>query len=446
MAENRSFHLNDKKYVKGSVVYWMQRDQRVNDNYALIHAFDLAENHNTFVSVVFNLCSGFTNAADAHYRFMLSGLEQLRAEFERLNIPFFLLYGNPADEIPAYVAASGAGCVVTDFMPLKIVNGWKSDVAARLNVPLVEVDAHNIVPCRIASPKKEYAAATFRPKIKRLLPEYLIDFPEIKPQTAVPSVIAHGISFGDALVKYPSDVRLPFVSGEKCARAALESFIKERLTGYASKRNNPNNDAQSGLSPYFHFGQLSPQRAALSAMASDAPQEDKDAFLEELIVRRELADNYCFYNSDYDCVSGADNWALKTIDEHRRDVRQYIYDYETFCRAETHDDLWNAAQTEMMTTGKMHGYMRMYWAKKILEWTPDAETAFSWALLLNDTYSMDGRDPNGYVGVAWSIAGVHDRAWAERPVFGKIRYMNYNGCRSKFDVKAYIDKIKKPIL
>lgn len=197
----------------------------------------------------------------------------------------------------------------------------------------------------------------------------------------------------------------------------------------------------SNLSSYLHFGQISAQRVALEVQPFIEYAESQKSFLEELIVRRELSDNFCFYNKYYDSFEGFPNWAKKTLNEHRNDKREFIYSLQQFEDAKTHDDLWNAAQIEMTTTGKMHGFMRMYWAKKILEWSASPEDALETAIYLNDKYELDGRDPNGYVGCAWSIGGVHDRAWAERPVFGKIRFMNYNGCKRKFDINSYIKKI-----
>jgi len=221
----------------------------------------------------------------------------------------------------------------------------------------------------------------------------------------------------------------------------LKRFIARKLSRYPDERNDPNKDAVSDLSPYLHFGQIAAQRVALEVRKTG--MKARDDFLEELIIRRELADNYCFYNQNYDSFQGFPEWAQKTLDEHRQDQREYLYALKRFESAQTHDDLWNAAQLEMVKRGKMHGYLRMYWAKKILEWTRSPEEAQKIALYLNDKYELDGRDPNGYVGVAWSIGGVHDRAWPSRPVFGKIRYMSYNGCRSKFNVPAYIDKIRR---
>ena len=164
--------------------------------------------------------------------------------------------------------------------------------------------------------------------------------------------------------------------------------------------------------------------------------------LEELVVRRELSDNFCYYNDRYDSVEGFPDCAIQTLRNHREDRRPYAYSLSQLEGAGTHDELWNAAQMEMVKKGKMHGYMRMYWAKKILEWTGSPEEAFEIALYLNNRYELDGRDPNGYAGCAWSIGGVHDRAWFERPLFGKIRYMSYNGCKSKFNVNDYIRQIK----
>ncbi len=195
------------------------------------------------------------------------------------------------------------------------------------------------------------------------------------------------------------------------------------------------------MSPYLHFGQIAAQRVALEVMKADAPQIEKDALLEELIVRKELSDNFCYYNKNYDSVEGFPAWSRKTLDEHRGDKREYLYSLKDFESGNTHDELWNASQIQMVNSGKMHGYMRMYWAKKILEWSESPESAMKTAIYLNDRYELDGRDPNGYAGIAWSIGGVHDRAWGARPVFGKVRFMSYNGCKSKFDIKKFIESI-----
>jgi deoxyribodipyrimidine photo-lyase len=224
----------------------------------------------------------------------------------------------------------------------------------------------------------------------------------------------------------------------------MREAVEQRLVRYSEDRNNPCLPGQSNLSPYLHCGQVSAQRLAWNVLHSDLPEAAKEDFLEELIVRRELADNYCFYEPDYDRFSGFPAWARKSLDEHRTDQRHYSYTLEELEQAKTHERLWNACQHDLVLNGKLHGYLRMYWAKKILEWTAEPEMALASAIILNDRYSLDGNDPNGYTGIAWSVGGIHDRAWPERAVFGKVRYMNENGCRRKFDVEGYIKSITVP--
>jgi deoxyribodipyrimidine photo-lyase len=229
------------------------------------------------------------------------------------------------------------------------------------------------------------------------------------------------------------------VSGSKAGLQRLSEFLDKTLAHYENTRNDPNAKGLSHLSPYLHFGQIAPQRVALETMqVTEEIGEQKRAFLEELVVRRELADNFCFYNALYDSFEGLPRWAKESLDKHKKVPRDPLYSYEDFEFSRTHDPLWNAAQTQMRHSGKMHGYLRMYWAKKVLEWTVSPEEAIAWAIQLNDTYELDGRDPNGYTGVLWSIGGLHDRPFKERPIFGKVRYMSYKGCQRKFDVNLFI--------
>jgi len=427
---------------QGPVVYWMSRDQRAEDNWALLSAQELAVENKKPVVVVFCLVPEFLGAAIRHYRFMIEGLKDVEQELLKKNIPFCLLQGQPGEEVSNFVENHEVSLLVTDFDPLRIKKKWKKEVKNKIRVPFFEVDAHNIVPCWAASPKQEFAAYTIRNKIKSLLPEFLIDFPRLKKQNEAVKIPDNDWEKTGHNLKVDFSVpELKWIKpGEKEARNALKRFIGQKLSRYPEERNDPNEDAVSDLSPYIHFGQIAAQRIALEVRKTGI--KARDDFLEELIIRRELAENYCFYNENYDSFQGFPDWAQKTLDEHRPDQREYLYSLKQFESARTHDDLWNAAQLEMVKRGKMHGYMRMYWAKKILEWTRSPDEAQKIALYLNDKYELDGRDPNGYVGVAWSIGGVHDRAWPSRPVFGKIRYMSYNGCRSKFDVPAYIDKVR----
>ena len=432
----------DKK--GGPVVYWMSRDQRVRDNWALLFAQELALQEKVPLSVVFCLAPTFLDATMRQYGFMLKGLREVEKNLAEKNIPFFLLTGSPNAAIPTFVKKQGVGALVADFDPLRLKREWIEAVTERIEIPLYQVDARNIVSCWMASPKQEYGAYTLRPKIKRALPEFLEDFPTLRKHPVSWKEKAGKIDWGEVEKTLHVDRTVSEVDGiepgEKAAHRILREFLGEKLSSYHEGRNNPTLDAQSNLSPYLHFGHISAQRVALEVAKNDVDKESQEAFLEELIVRRELSDNFCFYNAHYDSFEGFPDWAKKTLNDHRKGPREHIYSLEDLERASTHDQLWNAAQREMARRGRMHGYMRMYWGKKILEWTQFPEEALRIAIYLNDRYELDGRDPNGYAGIAWCIGGVHDRAWPERPIFGKIRYMSYGGCKSKFDVTAYIKR------
>ena len=438
--------LKAGKETKGPVVYWMSRDQRVQDNWALIFAGQAARERKAQLLVVFCLVPQFLTAGRQQYKFMLRGLEELAGRCAEIGIPFHLLAGDPAEKIPEFIGACRAGLLVTDFDPLKIKRQWKDAVSQRIAIPFYEVDAHNIVPCWLASPKQEFSARTLRVKYGRILDDFLDEFPKTGRFYNIPDAGKATIDWKKAGNFNQANPDVPEVqsikAGEAAAQTQLRRFLKDKLPDYSRDRNDPTRNGQSGLSAYLHFGQISAQRVALAARKAQAPPEAKAAFLEELIVRRELADNFCFYNQDYDTVKAFPAWAQATLNQHWRDARTWKYSLPQFEAAQTHDNLWNAAQMEMVKTGKMHGYMRMYWAKKILEWSESPEAALRIAITLNDKYQLDGRDPSGYAGCAWSIGGLHDRPWQERPIFGKIRYMNENGCRRKFDVDAYVEKIK----
>ena len=438
--------LTQNEPQNGPVLYWMSRDQRAEDNWALIHAQEMAIERRVPLAVVFCLVPEFLGATLRQYAFMLTGLEEVETQLRKKGIGFELLAGSPTNEIPRHVRRRKIGLVVTDFDPLRIKRFWKNKVSKEISVPLVEVDAHNIVPCQVVSQKQEYGAYTLRPKLLRLLPDYLDEFPRLKKHPFSWPESHKPVDWDRARKSLKIERSVGEVNwlkpGLAAAKRALRSFVEKRLERYDTDRNDPNLDGQSNLSPYLHFGQLSAQRVALEVSKSGADQQSKDAFLEELIVRRELSDNLCFYKPDYDSPACFPDWAKKTLEKHLSDERQYLYDTARFEHADTHDDLWNAAQMRMVKTGKMHGYMRMYWAKKILEWSRSPSEAVETAIYLNDRYELDGRDPNGYAGIAWSIGGVHDRAWPERPVFGKVRFMSYNGCKSKFDVSGYIEKVR----
>ena len=435
-------NLNHEQSIMGPVIYWMSRDQRVRHNWALLFAGHLSQQSNQPLIVTFNLVPSYPKATLRHYDFMVNGLMQAEKTLAAFNIPFVVLTGSPESELPRFIENCKAGAVVTDFSPLKISKSWKKKILEHISSPLYEVDTHNIVPVWEVSNKLEFSARTIRPKINRQLGTFLTGFPEMTAQQAESKTTFPANDWKKLRATFRIDNTVEPVSwidpGEEAAQKTLQHFIDKKLEIYAKLRNDPNAHAVSDLSPYLHFGQISAQHVALAIQESNALQENKDAFLEELIIRRELAENYCHFNEQYDSLSGIHPWATETLNLHRTDKRDYLYTPDDLEHASTHDPLWNAAQMQLSKTGKMHGYLRMYWAKKILEWTPDPETAFGITIHLNDTYSLDGRDPNGFTGVAWSIGGVHDRPWFERPVFGKIRYMNYNGCVRKFNVDKYI--------
>lgn len=440
--------ISDTQKIKQDsegVLYWMSRDQRVQDNWALIHAQKLALKENLPLHVCFCLFVPKSELSTLrHYSFMLKGLEEVEKQCKTLDIQFHLLLGAAGKVLPGFVSDRKLGAVVTDFSPLREPLQNLEDVKKQLStdVPLVQVDAHNIVPCWVASPKLEYAARTIRGKITKQLPEFLTDFPPVNKHPHTATRTAKPVDWEKTLASLNVDRAVGETEwaqpGARGGTAMLESFIDVRLKLFDSHRNDPNAVALSQLSPWIRFGHISAQRVALQTQQSGRKAGVSVAsFIEELVVRRELTDNFCFYNKNYDSVKGAYEWAQKTLKDHAKDKREYIYTREQLEKAKTHDKLWNAAQYQMVSEGKMHGFLRMYWAKKILEWTTSPEEALSVALYLNDRYELDGQDPNGFVGCMWSICGTHDQGWKEREVFGKIRYMNYKGCLRKFDVANF---------
>ena len=444
--DKRVFAHNGYKYQKGNVIYWMSRDQRVEDNWAFIYSMENALHHNAGFAVIFCLVDDFLNASGEQFSFMINSFPDLEKKLAAKNIPFIILKGKPEKAIPPFIKRNNAGMLITDFDPLRIKNSWKNSINELIDIPFLEVDAHNIVPCRYVSGKKDFAARTFRPKISSKLPEFLIEYPDISNiifDKDNMTIFSSNRSRNNQEIysSYDQKYKL-FDPGENASYKILNDFIDNKLNDYATKRNKPSEDVLSNLSPYLHFGHISAQRIALEIKKAHASKNSKDAFLEELIVRKELSDNFCFYEKNYDNFDGFHDWAKKTLNDHRSDHREYLYSEDVLENAETHDDLWNTAQKEMLITGKMHGYMRMYWAKKILEWSKSPEKAMETAIYLNDKYQLDGRDPNGYTGIAWSIGGIHDRPWQERQIFGKVRYMSYNSQIKKIDLDKYNEKIK----
>ena len=430
------------------VLYWMQASQRAEYNHALEYAIQQANELNKPLLVFFGITDNFPEANERHYYFMLEGLQEVKAALQERKIKMVVRHQSP--EIGAVELSKQADLVVVDRGYLKIQRAWRNYVAERIDCPLIQVESDVVVPIETASPKEEFSAGTFRPKITKLIPDFLSPVAESQPKLSslnfeFDAFDIHDVEKAISLLKIDRSVKKvsSFHGGTSEAKKHLQNFIEKKLDHYPDLRNNPTLDYLSNMSAYLHFGQISPLYIALKVMESKSPGEE--AYLEEMIVRRELSMNFIFYNPHYDEFDGLPAWAKKTLIEHIEDPREHLYSLEEFEKAQTHDPYWNACQKEMMITGKMHGYMRMYWGKKILEWTKTPAEGMKIALYLNNKYELDGRDPNGFTGVAWCF-GKHDRAWFERNIFGKIRYMNDNGLRRKFDADGYVKKIEQLLL
>ncbi len=446
IQRERIHRLNGEPVRYGRyVLYWMQSAQRADCNHALEYAIDTANELNKPVVVAFGLTADFPEANARHYHFMLEGLREVADELKDRGIRMVIRAQSPPDCIPQL--AREACLVVVDDACLRLQQRWRAEVAEAVECGLVEVETNVIVPVEEAAERENFSAGTFRPRIHKQLDVYLTGLKRRKVRKDSLGLRLSGLELRDidhVIRQLKIDASVGKVAayrgGSREARRRLGDFIKQKLDDYSDRRNDPNADSQSGLSPYLHFGQISPLDIALRVLRTAS--KGADAFLEELIVRRELSYNFVRYNDRYDSFESLPPWAMRTLNYHGRDQREYAYSADEFEIAKTHDPYWNAAQKEMVLTGKMHGYMRMFWGKKILEWTKSPEEGFRLALYLNNKYELDGRDPNGFAGVAWCF-GKHDRAWAERPVFGKVRYMNAAGLRRKFDADAYVRRIER---
>lgn len=448
MIQNeRITDLNDAPLREGAgyVLYWMQQAQRVRTNHALELAIGQANEQGLPLVVGFGLMDDYPEANRRSYAFMLEGLAEVAKDLEDRGIRFVLRHGRP--ERVAADLAQDAALVVCDRGYLRHQVTWRRHVAEEAGCRVTQVESDVVVPVEVASDKAEHSARTLRPKIERHREDFLIDLDTLtleKPSLELD--LESDFDAGDpaaTLDKLELDGSVDrverFKGGASEAKQRLECFIDEKLEGYADGRNEPVARQCSELSPYLHFGQISPLDLALAAKgAKGVGKEDKAAFLEELIVRRELAMNWVAFSDDYDSFEALPDWARKTMAEHGQDEREHLYDEQTLAQGETHDPFWNAAMREMRVSGYMHNYMRMYWGKKIIEWSKSHEEAFTTALTLNNRYFLDGRDPASFANIGW-LFGLHDRAWTERPVFGKLRYMNANGLKRKLDIDAYVE-------
>lgn len=429
------------------VVYWMQASQRAEYNHALEYAIQSANERNQPAVCFFGLTPDFPDANLRHYAFMLEGLADVDRALRKRGIRFVVRIGEPPEGL--LDVAARASSVVVDAGYLPVEREWRQKAASRLSCLLVQVESDAVCPVEIASPKEEYAAATLRPKIHRLLPRFLAPLKKtpVKRDSLGLRLRGERVDRVRALLgKLPIDQSVRpahgFTGGTSVAEKRLARFIERDLKDYAALHGDPSLDITSRLSPYLHFGQISALKAALAVQrARGRPKASKAGFLEELIVRRELSLNFVRYNRHHASLRALPDWALRTLRAHAKDRRPYTYALDELEAARTHDPYWNAAMREMLRTGFMHNYMRMYWGKKILEWAHTPEEAFRNTLYLNNKYFLDGRDPNSFAGVAWCF-GKHDRPWAERPIFGTVRYMNARGLERKFNIEAYVRRVE----
>ncbi len=453
-TDSRTTQLN-KTEINGDgryVLYWMQLFKRCTHNFALNKAIEIANALKLPLVVYEGLKYYYPWASDRLHTFILEGVEEKKKTFSENGIRyvFYLQKDKSSAKNTIEKLAKEAAVLVTDDYPCFIVPGHNKKIVAKVAIPVYAVDSNGIIPIS-CFPKEEYAARTIRPKINRLLSDYSdemrtpkllvrhprleLDCPETKITDAlIPKLVAacdidHSVTASEI-----------YKGGEEQARKRLRHFISGILPDYAGSRNRPEIDGSSRLSPWLHFGYISAQEIYHAVLEADAPRESKDAFLEELIIRRELSFNLTSRNPEYDSLDALPDWAKKTMKKHEGDKREVTYSRKKLEQGETQDALWNACQHELIHTGGLHNYMRMLWGKKIIEWTKDYETAFRLMVDFNNKYALDGRDPNSYAGILWCF-GKHDRAWGpERPVFGTLRYLSTKSWWSKVRAKEYIRK------
>ncbi len=393
----RIFELNQNEIKKGNIVYLCEREIRTKDNFALQFANQLVNAYNFSLKIIHPKILYKHKPKNI---FIEKQIEQVKRQFQYANYDFEIFAD---DDILGYLKNLNTAILIVDFNPI-LARKYLQNATFKL----YEIDSHNIVPARFVSDKQEYNAATMRRKLYFNIYNFLTDYKN----------------------NYTPKMEADFV---------LDDFIRNKLPYYAQYKNNPEYNVLSGLSKYINLGFISSQRIALEVIKSAVSDDNKEVFLEELIVRKELADNFCLY-ANYSNFSGTPIWAQHSLKQHRYDLRPYIYSKQDLENSNTNDKLWNATQTQLKQEGIIHGYLRMYWAKKILEWTHSPADALKIAYYLNDKYAYDAPSPNGYVGILWAIGALHDRAFVDMPVTGKIRRMTFNSIKRKFDLEKYIQK------
>jgi deoxyribodipyrimidine photo-lyase len=433
-----------------AVVYWMQRAQRALDNPALDLAVEIGNALEQPVVIFFAPVPFYPHANLRHYTFLAQGIPDIAGRACKRRIGFVLRTW-PDHRLTKFCEEVKASIVIGDENPLREPDHWREVAAKKLRVSLWTVDADVIVPSKLLE-KEQYAARVIRPRLQQKFEPFLrpLRNPRAKVEWAPPKGL-HALP-DDGSYDITRDWRMldrsvspvdSFVGGTGEALKLLRDFVTNKLAHYPERHGKPEVDGTSRLSPYLHFGHIGPITVALAVENASAPRTAKDDYLDQLITWRELAINFAHFNKLYDSIESAPDWAHRTLASHAKDERPVVYTREQLEGAATHDRLWNAAQLQMLHAGWMHNYMRMYWAKKILEWSPSPQVAYQTAVYLNDKYFLEGRDPNGYAGIAWAMAGKFDRPWFERPIYGTVRYMSGAAACKKFDAESYIAQMAR---
>lgn len=444
---NRSRNLNPKNIQSNGkyIAVWLKRDFRYEHNWLFIEAIRHARELNlpikVFVFLPFTLhknnkptkyCLPFPSKR--HMIFLYDTWKSLELSLQSKGIP---LEFRQAEE-PALAFKNDftdMAIMLTDFKSTIPAMNCDSNVKAYIPCKMIQVDAHNIVPTWISSDKAEYMAKNMRLRIAKLKTEYLTPYTNYNYTQTKISTQNKVTEIGNS--KLIAEAFTPKKkAGHKAGMAQFQDFVKNRLKIYIN-RNDPTINALSGLSVYVNSGAISVQHIVYTLdqkQFSGSMKECVESFIEEIWIRRELAENFCFYKKNYLKVDSAWNWAKELMT--KESSKHTKYTMKQMENAETDDPAWNASQIEMMKTGKMHSYMRMYWAKQIAEWSPNRQVAMDIANYLNDKYELDGSDVGGYTGVGWSIIGIHDRNF-----YGKFRPMTLSGLKKKgIDINAYIEK------
>lgn len=427
------------------VLYWMQHSQRTEWNHALEYAVRVANDLDKGLVVGFGLMADYPDGNERHFQFMLEGLREVQSDLSDRDIKFVMRFGNPAEV--CLDLSTGACLVVCDRGYLSIHRAWRKKVAKKASVRVIRVESDLVVPVESASDKQEYAARTIRKKLTGQYEEYLQRPAHRSAKKSSKSYAIDKLEFtsvGDLLHQLSIDRSVPavkeFTGGTAAAKERFDRFLDEGLPEYEDQRSDPLRQRVSFMSPYLHFGQVSPGYL-LHKLREKPATDDRESYVEELLVRRELTHNFVFYNDEYDRYNCLPEWARESLEKHANDERERVYTREELENAKTDDEYWNAAMQQIKQRGYLHNHMRMYWGKQIIRFTNTPRYAYQTALYLNNKYFLDGRDANSYANVAW-LFGLHDQGWKERPVFGKVRIMTPGGLERKTKPEAFIDMVK----